>query len=121
MQEPTTGNMVEINEKDVQEAIKLGICVLTVGEVIDIKGLNLRVYSFDKKRVILERFESTDVNKPNRTVVKIGEKITIKNGTFVADSVGEKFLVLRGLPAVSTISQSVIDKFRKSQVEELRK
>lgn len=116
MQSPATGEMVEVTQDIAEQATKQGICVLSVGEKITIKDTALKVYNFKKKQVTLE---FTDDN-PDRPF-KLGERVNIKNGTFVIESYGVKFLRLKGLPAVHTISQKVVDEYRKAQINELRK
>lgn len=116
MQEPSTGNMLPVTEEMAQDAIKRGICVLRVGETLNIKNTDLKVYTFKKKHVLLEFTDNNHI-KP----FKLGEKVNIKNGTFVVEGYGTQFLTLRSLPAVNTINQTVVDEYRKAQIEQLKK
>jgi hypothetical protein len=115
MQDPKTGNMIPVDQPTAEQAIKLGYCIISVGELVELNGTFLKVKSFDKKHIML------DFVQEGVSPFKYGEKVTINNGTFIVESCGTKFLRLRGLPAVTTVDQVVIDEIKKKQVKDLRK
>ena len=115
MQDPKTGNMIPVDQQTAEQAVKLGYCILSVGEVVELKDMTFKVKCFDKKHVML------DFLQEGKSPFKYGEKVTINNGTFIVESCGTRFLRLRGLPAVTTVDQAVIDDYKEKQVKELRK
>lgn len=116
MQDPQTGNMIEINEETAKVVEKLGVCVLSVGEKINVNNTDLQVHTFDKKEVMLE-FLTNDVFRN----FKIGDRVNIKNGTFKVQGYGAKFLTLRGVPDVNVLNQEVVDRYRRDQIKTIRK
>ena len=116
MQDPTTGEMVAVTPEQGEQAQNKGICVLAVGEIVNINNTDLKVHTFRKKHVLLE-FTDDNPIKP----FKLGEKLTIKNGSFNVEGYGVKFLTLSSLPSTHTINQTVVDEYRKAQIKELRK
>ena len=115
MQDPQTGNMIPINDEAAKVVEKLGVCVLSVGEKVSLKNTDLQVHNFDKRHVLLE-FLTTSISRDFR----IGEHVNLKNGTFVVEGYGSQFLTLRGLPAVRTLDQNVVDEYRRSQIKDVR-
>ena len=113
MQDPQTGNMIEVSEEVAKEADKHGFCVLAKGEKTVIKGETFNVFNFSKKGITLEKTQ-------DRTDFIIGEKLNIKTGNFKVESIGNKFIMLRGLPGNSVIDNAVLDRIKKEQIKKIR-
>jgi len=119
MQDPKSGNMIELKDNadpnKVDEALKMGLCILSIGEVVNVKGSDLKVSSFNKKGIMLEFM--TEDSKKN---FKVNEALNVKQGSFVVESFGKTLMKLRGLPSVRTINQSIIDDLRKQEIEHIK-
>jgi len=116
MQDPQTGEMLQINDQVAQEAEKKGFCVLSPNETVRLKDTDLKVCEFGKKHILLEFLSSGFARN-----FKLGERVNLKNGTFIVESYGARYLRLKGIPEVHNLSQDTIDEYRKLQVETLRK
>ena len=58
MQDPATGEMIQLNEgvdqNKIDEGTNEGLCILRVGEIVNVKDQDIRVQSFNKKGITLE-------------------------------------------------------------------
>ncbi len=113
MHEPETGHMVEVDPTKAEEYKDKGYCILEVGELITIKNVKYKVYSFVNKKLLIEKTEYD--------MLDIGEKINIKGANFVVESKGAAITTLRGLPGNLIVPQERVDEYRKRVIEKLRK
>lgn len=113
MHEPETGHMVEVNPEEAKEYKDRGFCILEVGEQIKVKNVNYTVFSFQNKKLLIEKCEYD--------MLDVGEKINIKGANFVVESKGLKIATLRGLPGNIIVPQERVDAYRKKAIEDIRK
>ena len=85
MQEPTTGEMIQLNEgvdqNKVDEGIKEGLCILRIDEIVNVKNQDMKVQSFDKKGITLEF-----ITEGSKSLFKVNEKLAVKQGSFAVES-----------------------------------
>ena len=109
----------EYAQRIVKAAERSGFCILSVNQIIDIKGKEFKVVTFKKKQLMLEPIESgLDIGSLK---LKYGETLNIHNGRFSVETWGTSFLRLRGMPATSILNQNVLDEMRKKEILAARK
>jgi hypothetical protein len=106
--------MIQVSPEVAKEAEAHGFCVLATGEQVAVRGENFTVFKFDKRGVTLEK-------KQELSDFIVGERVSIKGGSFKVLSLGAKFVVFKGLPGNEVIDNALLDKIKKMKIKSLRK
>jgi len=123
MQDVKSGNMNYLNEKEVldlkgeevsDDVIKTiksqGVCVLQLGQPLEIKGGKFTVFKIEKHKVMLE----TDADI-KRLGIRVGESFTVEGGAFRVSAFGKKFLSLQGLAGTKAYSEAELTRRIEAQ------
>jgi|LakMenEpi03Aug12_release.lakeMendotaPanAssembly.Ray.scaffolds.fasta_scaffold1140347_1 hypothetical protein len=107
-------DVIKVRENQEQQDSR-GFCLIQPDEIVEVNGLKLKVIKFDKKDLTLE-FLSENVDE-----VQKGKEVKIKAGTFIVNSFGKKFAMLRTKAATTIYDQRVLDEINKQKILKMRK